>query len=1186
MQIAGVRLSCEGEKEFSAALRQAATEAKRMGRDLQKLDATYGKGSKNTDYLTQKQELLTRQLEQQRKRTETLRQVRESYLASGSADAAKLEKLGDAIQSSEVAEARLARQIADTNAQLEEQQRAAEKAASGQEKLAKTGKKLKETGDKAAKAGDKLTKTVTVPLVAGLTASAKASMDFETAFASVRKTVDASDETYAELEETLWDMSEVMPQTAVDLAGLMAAAGQLGVDTDNLAQFTKVVANLGVATNLTAEDAATLLAQYANITQMPLEDIERLGSVIVALGNNMATTEADITALAQRLASTGSLIGLSDAQIMGLSAAMASLGVEAEAGGTAMSKTLQLMQTAVLGNTRDLKSFAKVAGVSAKEFAAQWQADPLTALESFLTGLNDINTAGGDAAGALKSTGLTDTRMVDVLLRMAGAGDLLAESLSLANSAWAENTALQNEADAANSTTANQLAMTRNSLMRAGDALGQVMLPYIQQGAEVVQQLAQGFASLDTGTQGTIVTFAALAAAIGPVVSAGGRLVSTFGKLLPMLTSPAGLAVAGVAGIGLLTYALIDAADATKRMDEGFKSIDLQVDEDSVAQITAAIDRGIAAADKVYEISLEVKANVDPLREQVDEVFEDGKMTWRERRTLSKDLQDEIDKEIVAAQQLLEDRKRKINDMLDSLTDDQGKPLYTEEEKAALADQALSGLSAATEELTTLQTDLDTLLAEIAASGGTATEAQLAELEALLDRIEGVEQRVRELQNDDIQDARNAYIAQSGGYGNEDTFGEAIGYGKQTETNRRKELGQRRDEAKQAYLASIAAMQENGASQAEMDEAYAAYLAREQAFNDEEAAILAERDEIFANSWAGLAKREGDGAEVLAEIAEMLSFAQLLQDTSDKGEFTDEDILKIFTPENIEKYFDGYPGIQGLSPEELLDMGRRFDIPNSMYFDDLARQWLNGLGPRLSAMEDENGDALEPFNNAIQAMIDKGVDFDSLDWGAMDGSMQAAMLLHLLGGDENGGVEAWDSELGQKILDAMQGAVDALEAPEVDAAGWTETTGNAIPQAMLQGAPATYAQAQEIADNAASTLSQASVNGSAWQGAAAGIGDSITAGGAGSIAAAWNLRREIEAILAGTNTRIILPDIGGEPGPGEPGDTTSPGQTGNDNSVTVYVGTANMGNRTSVEGFARELSALQSSKLAGLGNMG
>lgn len=1185
MQIAGVRLSCEGEKEFSAALRQAAAEAKRTGRDLQKLDATYGKGSKNTDYLTQKQELLTRQLEQQRKRTETLRQVRESYLASGNADAAKLEKLGDAIQSSEVAEARLARQIADTNAQLEEQQRAAEKAASGQEKLAKAGKKLKETGDKAAKAGDKLTKTVTTPLVVGLTASAKAAMDFETAFASVRKTVDASDETYAELEETLWDMSEVMPQTAVDLAGLMAAAGQLGVDTDNLAQFTKVVANLGVATNLTAEDAATLLAQYANITQMPLEDIERLGSVIVALGNNMATTEADITALAQRLASTGSLVGLSDAQIMGLSAAMASLGVEAEAGGTAMSKTLQLMQTAVLGNTRDLKSFAKVAGVSAKEFAAQWQTDPLTALESFLTGLNDINTAGGDAAGALKSTGLTDTRMVDVLLRMAGAGDLLAESLSLANTAWAENTALQNEADAANSTTANQLAMTRNSLIRAGDALGQVMLPYIQQGAEVVQQLAQGFASLDTGTQGTIVTFAALAAAIGPVVSAGGRLVSTFGKLLPMLTSPQGLLVAGVAGMGLLTYALIDAADATKRMDEGFKSIDLQVDEASVAKIAAAIDRGIAAADKTYDIRLEVSANTAKLQDQVDAVFEDGKMTWRERRTLGTALREEIDRELADAQTVLAERKEKVRAILDSLTAEDGGQLYTEEEKEALAAAAVSEVSNAITELESLKTDLDTLLAEIAKSGGTATEAQLTELEGIVTRMGALDQQIREMQDDNIQNARYAYMAQSGGYGNEDTFGEAVGYGMQTETNRRKELGQRRDEAERAYLASIAAMQENGASQAEMDAAYAAYLAREQAFNDEEAAILAERDEIFANSWNGVAKQNQEGAKVLEDMAGMLSLGQLIQGAADKGEFTDEDILRIFTPENIEKYFDGYSGIQGLSPEELLDMGRRLGVPNSMVFGEIAMEWLKGLGPKLSAMADENGDALEPFSNAIQTMIDKGIDFDSLDWNVMDGTLQSAMMLHLLGDDENGGVNAWESELAQEILDAVQGAVDALETPEMDTTSWTNAAGNDIAQAMLQGAPLSYAQAETIRGTVAAELSQANVDSSAWEGAAAGIGDNITAGGIAAIAAAWNLRREIEAILAGTNTGFVLPGAGGGASPENGDGPVNPDFTA-DNSVNVYVQTANMGDRISMEGFAAELAALQRSKLTGLGNLG
>lgn len=118
MQIAGVRLSCEGEKEFSAALRNAATEARRADGDLKKLDATYGKGSKSADYLQQKQGLLNKRLDEQRKRTQTLRKARDSYLASGNADPAKLARLEEAIQKSEIAEAQLARQVAETTAAL------------------------------------------------------------------------------------------------------------------------------------------------------------------------------------------------------------------------------------------------------------------------------------------------------------------------------------------------------------------------------------------------------------------------------------------------------------------------------------------------------------------------------------------------------------------------------------------------------------------------------------------------------------------------------------------------------------------------------------------------------------------------------------------------------------------------------------------------------------------------------------------------------------------------------------------------------------------------------------------------------------------------------------------------------------------------------------------------------------
>lgn len=142
-------------------------------------------------------------------------------------------------------------------------------------------------------------------------------------------------------------MAKEMPTSAVEIAGVAEAAGQLGIQTDNILGFTKTMVMLGDSTNLSADEAATALARLANITGMPQDSFQKLGSTIVALGNNFATTESEITAMGLRIAGAGSQVGMTEAQIMSFSAALSSVGIEAEAGGSAFSTLLSNMQLAV-----------------------------------------------------------------------------------------------------------------------------------------------------------------------------------------------------------------------------------------------------------------------------------------------------------------------------------------------------------------------------------------------------------------------------------------------------------------------------------------------------------------------------------------------------------------------------------------------------------------------------------------------------------------------------------------------------------------------------------------------------------------------------------------------------------------------------------------------------------------------
>jgi hypothetical protein len=267
--------------------------------------------------------------------------------------------------------------------------------------------------------------------------------------------------------------------------------------------------------------------------------------VIVDLGNNTATTELDIVNMAQRLSGAGNILGLTNAQVMGLAATMSSLGINAEAGGSAMSRILQKMMRATKDGEDELKTYAQTAGMTAEAFAAGFGEDPLAMLVAFIGGLNEINEAGGNVYDTLDELELSDIRITDSILRMAGAQGQLETNIQRANKAWEENNALTKEAQQRYGTTESKIQLAKNSITGAGIAIGNAFLPIIGEAAEGVANLANKFADLDEGTKTSILKGAGIAAAVGPAALA-------IKGIIGLLTGPGGIVAAAALGAGAL----------------------------------------------------------------------------------------------------------------------------------------------------------------------------------------------------------------------------------------------------------------------------------------------------------------------------------------------------------------------------------------------------------------------------------------------------------------------------------------------------------------------------------------------------------------------------------------------------------------------------------------------------------
>lgn len=519
----GPKIGVEGEAEYRKQINNIITQTKTLSSEMKKLESSFQSEGRSIQENIAKKKLLNDQIKVQEQRVQALSEMLDKSKAKYGENANETLKWQQAVNNAETELNNLKKEAEGVPGVL----------GTIGAKMQETGEKLKNFGDGMTSVGKNMTQTVTTPIVGAFAASTKAVIDWETAFTGVMKTVDASDAEYQQLSDNIKQMATETASSKEDIAGVMEAAGQLGITgVDNLTAFTKTMIELGDTTNISADEAATALARFMNITGDDTANVEQLGSAIVALGNNFATDEASIVSMSTRLASAGTIAGLSSTEILALATAMSSVGIEAEAGGTAMTQTLTSIAQAVDAGDESLELLAKTAGTTASEFASTWESNPVAALQQFISGLSDMNAAGESTYTVLDELGMSGIRQSNMLQSLALASDQLTAAVQTSDAAYQENNALQDEAAKRYETTAAKLSQAKEDIGNVAIEIGERLLPYIQQGIDFVHQMVDAWDSLSTSQQDNIIKMAAFAAAIGPVLVVGGTIISAIGSIL------------------------------------------------------------------------------------------------------------------------------------------------------------------------------------------------------------------------------------------------------------------------------------------------------------------------------------------------------------------------------------------------------------------------------------------------------------------------------------------------------------------------------------------------------------------------------------------------------------------------------------------------------------------------------
>lgn len=368
--------------------------------------------------------------------------------------------------------------------------------------------------------------------VAGVAFPVKLAVEFESAMADVKKVVDFdTPKQFREMEQDILRLTRTIPMAGAELAKITASGGQLGVARKDLPKFTETIAKMSVAFDMAADQAGDSMAKLANVYQIPIDQIGKLGDAVNHLSNSSPAKAGDIINTLGRVGGVAKQFGLTEIQTTSLSNAFISLGKTPEIAGTAINGMLTKLMTADKQGAKFQKALKNM-GMESKDLKKSIKENGEQALVDFLKQVGKLPKE--NQMGALVDLfGLEHADDVAVLV---GGLETYKKSIDELKKTSKDGKpafvgSMDKEFAARSATTANNWQTFKNSLTEIGITAGSVLLPALNQLMTTIRPIINSFADWASKNPEIVSAFVHLAAGFA-ALKAGGLMFRFAGNEL------------------------------------------------------------------------------------------------------------------------------------------------------------------------------------------------------------------------------------------------------------------------------------------------------------------------------------------------------------------------------------------------------------------------------------------------------------------------------------------------------------------------------------------------------------------------------------------------------------------------------------------------------------------------------